>query len=64
MVGVTDADIWLCRSAIKRIAWLETKEERQAALNEVPAHLRGVVERGIRQIFRVVKNKRAARMRS
>lgn len=58
-----DADIWTCREAIKRIAWLETREERQAALDEVPAHLRGVVERGIYQIFPVVKQKRADRNR-
>ncbi len=54
-----DADIWTCREAIKRIAWLETREERQAALASYDEPLRGVIERGIVQIFPVVKKKRA-----
>lgn len=56
---MTDADIWTCRSAIKRIAWLETKEERQAALSKYDQPLRGIIERGVYQVYPVVKRKRA-----
>ncbi len=58
---MTDDDILTCRAAIKRIAWLETREARNAALNELPAQLRGVVERGVAQIFPVVQKKRRTR---
>ncbi len=60
---MTDEDILICRSAIKRIAWLETKEERQAALSKYEQPLRGVIERGVYQIFPVVQRKRAERKR-
>ena len=58
---MTDAEIMLCRQAIKRIAWLETREARVAALNELPAQMRGVVERGVYKIFPVVQKKRRTR---
>lgn len=59
-VTLTDDEIWTCRAAIKRIAWLKTKDERQTELSKYAEPLRGVIERGVLQIFPIVKEKRKA----